>query len=620
MKRSKRKAARSSALQEIPEAFLPLDDLPPVYPAMQVYSAYIPTRDGTRLAADIYLPAPLPRGSRLPAILEQTRYWRSTQFKPPLSWFFPPVGEAISFFRKEKTFFTSHGYAMLVVDVRGTGASFGVWRYPWEPVTVLDTQDILDWIIRQPWSDGQVSGYGVSYPGTCAELLLATEHPAVKAVVPQFNHPDPFIDIGFPGGLLNERFVRAWGQMDIHLDLNLPPDSFNKLMQAFVAGVRPVDGRLGKVDLRKAVAMHAGNGKLHGLPGGLIYRDDTHPLAGYSADDSASMRYAETIQHSKVPVLGWASWMDAGTGQAALRRYLTYTGPQRAVIGAWNHAGIKTASPYLPEDTPLSPPLAVKRREILRFLDAWMKPRTGAPPENSLIYYTAGSETWHTTSEWPPQGIHRESWYFAEGHRLLLRPPDGPGEDIFAVDFRASSGPFNRWWELGVAVGRSVNYNDRSSQSDLILSYETDPLERDVEISGSPVLTLHVDSSQPDCAFYAYLEDVCPDGKILCIGEGELRAVHRKALDPPSPYYAQIPFHSFRKEDGLPLQQGEIGVVSFGLLPLSVVVRTGHRLRISIAGHDDGNFERVPAEGQPIWKIQRSREHPSQLMLPLRWL
>jgi putative CocE/NonD family hydrolase len=615
----KSETARPQSLSDIPEPFGPYLELPPAYPSMQVYSVYIPTRDGTRLAADVYLPAPLAHGTRLPTILEQTRYWRSTQYRPPVSWFFPKTGEALSFFRKEKAFFTSHGYAMLVVDVRGTGASFGVWRFPWEPVTVLDTYDIIDWIVQQSWSDGLVAGYGLSYPGNCAELLLATEHPAVKAVVPQFNHPDPFTDIGFPGGLLNERFVRAWGQMDINLDLNLPPESFSKLMQYFVRGVRPVNGRLGSAELKQAVSMHHENGKLHGLPAGLVFRDDKHPLAGFSADDEAPVRYAAAIQSSNVPVLGWASWMDAGTGQAALRRYLTYAGPQRAVIGAWNHGGIKVASPYLPEDIPLSPRLSIKRREILRFFNGWMKPDVENAPESALIYYTSGSEDWHATHQWPPHRIEPRTWYFSEGRRLLPQEPTGAGEDVYAVDFRATSGVFNRWWELGVAEGRSVNYNDRSTQSEFVLSYETDQLERDIEMSGSPVLTLFVDSSEPDSAFYAYLEDVCPDGKILCIDEGELRAVHRKQLDPPSAYFANIPYHSFCQLDALPLEPGKVGDVSFALLPMSVVVRRGHRLRLSLAGHDDGNFERVPPNGQPVWKIQRSREHPSRLTLPIRW-
>lgn len=586
---------------------------------MRVFSTYIRARDGTRLAADVYLPDPLPKGTRLPAVLEQTRYWRSSQIRPPLRWFMPPEGEALRIYRRSKQFYTSQGYAIIVVDVRGTGASYGVWRYPWEAVTVLDAWDILDWITRQPWSDGQVAGSGISYPGNTAELLLATGHPALKAVIPQFNHPDPFTDIGFPGGILNERFVRAWGEMDINLDLNRPPEVFGNLFNAFIQGVHPVSGHGGRAALAEAVKMHRENGKLHGLPGGIIFRDQVHPLTGYSPDDAALIVYGETIQKAKVPVFGWASWMDAGTAQAALRRYTTYAGPQRAVIGAWNHAGIKTSSPYLPENAAPILPSMVKRQEILRFLDTWLKPEKTEPEDNSIFYYTSGAETWHKTNLWPPAGVQARTFFFAAGRKLSLQPPEGSGDEVFAVDFRASSGLYNRWWELGVAKGRSVDYGDRTGQQGYVLSYQSDPLEQDVEISGSPVLTLYVDSSEPDCAFYAYLEDVLPEGKSVCIGEGQLRAIHRRELRASSHYFEDLPYHSFRQADALPLQPGEVGKVTFALLPLSVVIRRGHRLRIAIAGHDNGNFERVPVEGQPVWKIQHGGVYPSQLSLPMKF-
>jgi putative CocE/NonD family hydrolase len=617
MLKRKRTARQNAANLEAPAPFEPLTELHPLFAEMQVYSAYIPMRDGVRLAADVYLPAPLLPGARLPAILEQTRYWRSSQLRPPLSWFMPKEGEAFPLLRRQRHFFTSQGYVVVVVDVRGSVASFGVWRYPWEAVAVQDSFDIVEWITRQPWSDGQVAGIGNSFPGNTAELLLATEHPAVKAVIPQFNHPDPFTDVGFPGGILNERFVRAWGEMDINLDLNRSPSIFGGAMNIFIQGVRPVGGSSGRIELAEAVRMHRENGKLHGLPGGLIFRDQVHPLAGYAPDDAAPIRFAETIRRAQVPVFGWASWMDAGTAQAALRRFLSYTGPQRAVIGAWSHGGFRMASPYLPEDAPMSPPSGVKRREILRFLNPWLKPGAEGTKENTLIYYTCGAEIWRQTHQWPPAGVEWRNLYFAPERRLQPSPPETAGEDIFAVDFRASSGPYNRWWELGVAKGRSVEYSDRRAQSEHVLAYETGPLERDMEISGSPVLTLYVDSSEPDCAFFAYLEDVLPDGRILCIGEGELRAIHRRSLTAPLPYYQDLPYHSFRQADALPLQPGQVGEVSFALLPLSVLVRKDHRLRIAIAGHDNGNFERVPARGNPVWRVLRSRLYPSHLRLPV---
>ena len=65
-----------------------------------------------------------------------------------------------------------------------------------------------------------------------------------------------------------------------------------------------------------------------------------------------------------------------------------------------------------------------------------------------------------------------------------------------------------------------------------------------------------------------------------------------------------IPPHSFLSSAALPLTPGEESEICFGLLPLAALIRAGHRLRISLAGHDAGTFPRVPAEGTPVWEVQ----------------
>jgi len=126
--------------------------------------------------------------------------------------------------------------------VRGTGASLGAWPYPWQKDTIQDSYEIVDWIVSQPWSNGHVAGWGISYLGTTAELLPASGHPAVKASIAMFNHPDPFLDISFPGGVFNERFIREWGRMDSQLDNNIIPKELGLLALLMVKGVKPVEG------------------------------------------------------------------------------------------------------------------------------------------------------------------------------------------------------------------------------------------------------------------------------------------------------------------------------------------------------------------------------------------
>ncbi len=73
--------------------FEPYPDPGPRYRGMDVSSIYIPAPDGTRLAADIYLPSGLPRGERIPAILEQTRYWRALDLRAPFGWIWRGPGD-----------------------------------------------------------------------------------------------------------------------------------------------------------------------------------------------------------------------------------------------------------------------------------------------------------------------------------------------------------------------------------------------------------------------------------------------------------------------------------------------------------------------------------------------
>src|SRR5262245_60682780 len=103
-------------------------------------SLYVPMRDGVRLAVDVVLPADLAPGAKLPAIVTMTPYWRGRN------------GAAAT---NTARFFAPHGYAFVRADVRGTGASFGVWRAPQSPEEVADGADLVAWIAAQPWSNGR---------------------------------------------------------------------------------------------------------------------------------------------------------------------------------------------------------------------------------------------------------------------------------------------------------------------------------------------------------------------------------------------------------------------------------------------------------------------------------
>jgi predicted acyl esterase len=129
-------------------------------------SFYLTMRDGVRIAVDLNLPESLKAGDRIPALVRQTRYYRSFD-----------LGWRLRFVTRnwpvQKDLFLAHGYAWLDVDVRGTGASFGRWVHPWSPDEIRDGAEVVDWVIRQPWSNGKVGGVPAAEPASGGESRCA---------------------------------------------------------------------------------------------------------------------------------------------------------------------------------------------------------------------------------------------------------------------------------------------------------------------------------------------------------------------------------------------------------------------------------------------------------------
>lgn len=188
--------------------------LPPAEP-YDYSSRYLTVRDGVRIAVDVYLPTSLVPGTRLPAIFHQTRYFRAHDVR----WFATPFFRGVL----EPTIarYVARGYAYVVIDTRGSGASFGTRSQEFAPDEVRDAYEIADWIVARPWSSGSIGAVGGSYEGAVTEFLAGTGHPAVKAIIPQNCLFDAYTDMAFPGGVPFSRFLRLWGPATAALD---PPD------------------------------------------------------------------------------------------------------------------------------------------------------------------------------------------------------------------------------------------------------------------------------------------------------------------------------------------------------------------------------------------------------------
>lgn len=178
-------------------------------------SLYVTMRDGCRIALDCYLPQTAagspPPPARVPTIVIFTPYYRRFVATDPSVGVSPNCG-------RYRDFFVPHGYAVVVVDVRGTGASFGTRDALRSPKEREDYYEIAEWIVQQPWSDGRIGATGISYLGAAAVFLASTRHPAVKAIAPLFAVTDIYTDQLYVGGVLSTIWTSRYDELMVALD------------------------------------------------------------------------------------------------------------------------------------------------------------------------------------------------------------------------------------------------------------------------------------------------------------------------------------------------------------------------------------------------------------------
>ncbi len=566
-------------------------------------SQYVAMPDGVRLAVDIYLPENLSEGARLPTIMMQTRYWRRIDLRWPARAFvdYPP---------EELTRIVESGYALVRLDARGTGASFGSRSCPWSADEVSDGAHIADWIIKQPWSDGKIGSAGGSYEGTTSEFLATTRHPAVKCVAPMFALYDVYTDIAYPGGIHLEWFTRTWQAGNHAMDVNRPQEV---LWWAPLAtrGVSRVDVDKDGEFLRKAVEEHAANYAVNDEALQINYRDDVSS-GGLCMDNFSPHVFADRLRESNAAVYNYSGWFDGGYPHAAIKRFLTVRNPgSRLILGPWDHGGDDHVRPFSK---------TVKAKfdhvgELLRFFDHHLKGiDNGIEKEPPVRYYTMVEDKWKSSDTWPPENTHAATFFLGDKKSLQKEMATDADADAFLTNRDIGSGEKSRWRCL--AKEMAVNYGDRRDFDDKLLSYTSPPLTRDTEVTGHPIVTLYISSDKTDAQVFVYLEDVDESGRVAYVTEGLLRAMHRKIAEGKAPYNTPAPFRTFTKADAAPLVPGEVAELKFDLLPVSYLFKKGHALRITVSGADKDHFRFLPGD-PPRINIHRSKPHPSQIELPV---
>jgi putative CocE/NonD family hydrolase len=554
----------------------------PLYQERSSTSQYITMRDGIKLAALILRPVQDGKtvSTPLPVIWTHNRYHREGIY----NWHYLQT-------------LLKHGYIIVSVDVRGSGASFGTYQGPFSPEETRDAYDITEWLAVQPWSNGNIGMYGRSYLGITQYMAASTAPPHLKAIFPEMAEFDHY-SFFYPGGMFRDDFIRQWG----------------KMLQTLDADGLPVEVDSNNTLLKEALKEHSANLDMFDMYSPLYYRDTSSTMTGtqlYIVNNPAN--YLKEIRSSGIPVYHWAGWNDMFPKDALLW-YSNLMNPQKIVIGPWAHPQLGSLD------------LAT---EELRWYDYWLKGiDNGVMSEAPIYYYTMGDgkkSGWHSAWKWPLPDEKPTNFYFDgtragsvdsvnDGSLSPALPLSIPGVDEYHVDYSTTTGTATRW-TAGYNVMSSVYPNTLMFYDEKGLTFTTPPLTAEVEVTGHPIVHLWITSSARDGDFFVYLEDITEASYSKYVTEGNLRASHRAISTAPYNYLG-LPYHRSNEEDIVDLPDQPVEMV-FDLFPTSYIFKAGHRIRVTITCADKDNVLTPRLDPPPTVHLYREADRASYIVLPI---
>ena len=571
-------------------------------------SVYVTMADGCRLAVDVMLPDG-DAARRWPTVLILTPYVR--RFELAVGSNVEPSPNSY----KYRDMFVPRGYAVVVVDARGTGASFGTRDSFRSPRERADYKEIADWIVAQPWSDGRIGATGISYLGAACDFLASTGHEAVKAIAPLFAVWDTWADNYYPGGMLIKRLALVYDELMLALDHDRRDlrSKFSYFADPALQGPMPVDDDKDGSLARAAVREHLANFRMPDFMSEFKFRDDTLPYdPSFSSAAFGPYNYLDEMP-ADVAVYAISGWMDgAGYANGTLSRFLTLPNAQRRImLGPWDHGARVNVSPWRNRVEPELPVLG----EVLRFFDQHLAGReTGLLDEAPIHYFAMHAEEWRAAESWPPVKGSRQL-FTAPDQRLAKSPSDKAASTAYQADFSVGSGAQTRYERIA-GIDATAYYADWTERESKLLSFTTEPLAAPLEIAGHPVVSLWLASSEPDAAVFVYLSEVETDGTARYVTEGLLRAIHRAEAPAPKNYRTTWPWRTFARKDAKPMPAGEPQLLRFALLPTAWRFAAGSRIRLSIAGGDADHFVQTPHGRPPLLTIMSGGDKATRLDLP----
>jgi uncharacterized protein len=586
------------------------------YDGARRMSDYLTLSNGTRLAYDLILPTKkgVPAGGRLPVLFKYTPYLRTfTIFDKKgkniiaelydLGWKERAMLRIRYWVTDQGRFMdplfrtgwlknmVNHGYAVIVVERPGTGASFGRLNPSFE-AGAREVDEILNWIASQEWCDGNIGMYGDSWQGQIQFSAASTGNPHLKAIFPASTWLDNYTGSLYPGGVYNKAFGNffTWSQKFLNSNVVTPVDQDQDGQLLAQARAERGDATVGE--------------KFTEVFKQFRFRDSTTP-EGYKIwlDSMAHPPFMNRVSQARVPTYLVAGWYDLFV-RDMFQLYANLSVPKRLLVRPLDHSGIEKRNFDLDFGA-----------EAHRWFDFWLKGiNNGIMDEPPIHYYLLGAptkEAWKTSDAWPLKNLKVKNFYF--GPTLQPETPSASGTfDTYRVDYSTTTGNLSRW----TAVNWSHKYPNMRSNDAKALTYTTVPLESPVQVIGHPVVHIWMRTDAPDLDMFVYLEEVDEDGNSTYLTEGNLSA-SRRALGKAPFENLGLPWHNHFKSELQEIPAGQRMELEFDLLPIAYRFSKGKRLRVAIAFADANNFEIPIIDPAPVVHLLRDNNHPSFIQLPL---
>ena len=602
-------------------------------PSKRVYNQKIPksgygyltTRDGTKLAIDVRLPAgPGP----YPTVIEYAGYGYAN-----------PAGAQSGI----SQIATALGFAAVDVNIRGTGCSGGAFDF-FEPLQGLDGYDVIETVARQPWvAHHKVGMFGISYGGISQLFVAATRPPSLAAIAP-LSVIDNTVTTLYPGGILNTGFALPWAKG--RADDAKPASATSGEKWAFDR-------------IRAGDKTCKANQALHAEAVDTVAKVRRNPFyVPKVADPLSPVTFVHKID---VPTYLACQWTDEQTGAhcpalashftGTSRKWFTFTNGTHsdaldpATFNRWYDFlelyvarrapripdGIRALAPViysslmgipgvtLPDDPIQSQPSFAAALAAFQAL----------PQVRVLFDNGAGGEPGkpypgfeQSFARFPLPGTSARSFYLAPGGALGAAPPAAAGSDAFtwnpkarpATDFTGGTGggPNGLWTAL-------PPYTWAQPPAGSAVSYVSEPLAANTAIVGAGALQAFVRASAPSVDLQATVSEVRPDGIETFVQSGWLRTSLRR-LDPKRSTELE-PVLSLRRADAAPLPAGRFTKVTVPLYYQGHVYRAGSRIRVTLSAVGGDNpiwafAETIPRTGTATVTVARSPTMPSRLLLP----